>query len=67
MIRLGLVDLLQVTVFPLVLGAAGREPAYAGYPRTCLELTGTRVLDSRIVMLDYRPTGGGGGLFPRPR
>ena len=58
LLRLGLVDLLRVTVFPLTLGAAGREPAYAGYPRASLELTGTRVLDGRIVMLDYRPARG---------
>lgn len=58
MIRLGQVDLLRVAVFPLVLGTSGREPAYAGYPQTHLELTGTTVLDSRIVMLEYRPAAG---------
>jgi hypothetical protein len=46
-----------VTIFPLLLGDAGQEPAFAGYHRAGLELTGTRVLDSRIVMLDYRPAG----------
>lgn len=51
----GLVDRLRVTIFPLVLGDSGREPAFAGYQRAGLQLTGTRVLDSRIVMLDYRP------------
>jgi len=56
--RLGLVDLLRVTVFPLTLGPDGREPIYAGYPRASLELTGTRVLDGRVVMLDYRPASG---------
>jgi hypothetical protein len=39
-----------------VLGDAGFGPAFAGYDRAGLELTGTRVLDSRMIMLDYRPT-----------
>jgi riboflavin biosynthesis pyrimidine reductase len=56
LLELGLVDRLRVTIFPLLLGDAGREPAYAGYSRAGLELAGTRVLDSRIVMLDYRPS-----------
>lgn len=55
MIRLGLVDLLRITIFPLMLGDDGREAALAGYPRTGFELAGSRVLDSRVVMLDYRP------------
>jgi dihydrofolate reductase len=55
LLELGLVDRLRVTIFPLLLREAGLEPAYAGYSRAGLELTGTRVLDSRIVMLDYRP------------
>jgi len=55
MIQLGLVDRLRVMVFPLILGEAGREPAYAGYLRTGLDLVGTRVLDSRLVLLEYRP------------
>ncbi|GGO16952.1 dihydrofolate reductase family protein [Microbispora bryophytorum] len=55
LMELGLVDRFRVMVFPLTLGGDGREPAYAGYPRTGLELTGTRVLDSRVVLLEYRP------------
>jgi dihydrofolate reductase len=55
MIRLGLVDLLRVTIFPLTLGDDGREPAFAGYPRAGFDLAGSRILDSRLVMLDYRP------------
>ncbi len=60
MMRLGLVDRLRITVFPLLLGDAGREPAFAGHQRAGLELVGTRVLDSRLVMLDYRPANGPG-------
>ena len=56
LLDLGLVDRLRIAIFPLVLGDAGFEPAFAGYHRSDLQLTGTRVLDSRIVMLDYRPS-----------
>jgi hypothetical protein len=55
MIQLRLVDRLQLMVFPLNLGSAGREPAYAGYPQVGLELTDTKVLDSRLILLEYRP------------
>ncbi len=61
LMQLGLVDLLRVTVFPVVLGKDGREPAYASYPRTGLELVDTKVLDSRLVMLEYRPAQGAAG------
>jgi dihydrofolate reductase len=56
LLDLGLVDRLRIAMFPLVLADAGFEPAFAGYHRADLQLTGTRVLDSRIIMLDYRPT-----------
>jgi dihydrofolate reductase len=55
MVRLGLVDRLRIMTFPLTLGEAGREPALAGYPRAALELVATRVLDSRLVLVEYRP------------
>jgi dihydrofolate reductase len=55
MLELGLVDRLRLMIFPLTLGEAGREPAYAGYPRAGLELVATKVLDSRLVLLEYRP------------
>ena len=56
MMQLGLVDRLRLMVFPLVLGSAGREPIYAGYQRTSLQLMYTRVLDSRLILLEYRPS-----------
>ena len=40
---------------PLTLGDDGREPAFAGHPRSGLDLVATTVLDSRIVLLEYRP------------
>jgi len=42
-------------VFPLILGSAGREPIYDGYPQAGLELIDTKVLDSRLILLEYRP------------
>jgi dihydrofolate reductase len=54
MIRFQLVDRFRVMIFPLVLGTAGRESIYAGYEKTSFELIGSRILDSRIVLLEYR-------------
>lgn len=48
-------DRLRLMVFPLILGAVGREPILANYPRTSLELIDSRVLDSRLVPFEYRP------------
>jgi dihydrofolate reductase len=55
MMQVGLVDRPRLMVFPLILGSAGREPIYAGYLRTDLELINTTVLDSRLIFLEYRP------------
>jgi dihydrofolate reductase len=55
MLGLGLVDRLRIMIFPLTLGDAGREPAYVGLPRAGLELVSSKVLDSRLVLLEYRP------------
>ena len=50
----GLIDRLRLMVCPLVLGNAGREPIFAGYSHTRLDLIQTRVLDSRLMLLEYR-------------
>jgi dihydrofolate reductase len=55
LIRLGLVDLLRLVVFPVVLGPDGREPMFAGYQRTAFELVSSSVLDGRLLLLEYRP------------
>jgi dihydrofolate reductase len=55
MIALGLVERLRLMVFPLILGRSGREPAFAGYPDTALDLVASAVLDSRLTLLEYRP------------
>ena len=51
----GLVDRLRLVVFPHVLGQAGQEPVFASYPETGLDLTSATVLDSRLVVCEYRP------------
>jgi dihydrofolate reductase len=56
LMQLGLVDQLRLMVFPLTLGADGQDPAYAGLPRAGLELIESKILDSRLVLLNYRPT-----------
>jgi dihydrofolate reductase len=57
LVNAGLVDRLRLMVFPLFVGASGAEPAYAGLDETELELVDQRVLDGRIVLVEYRPTG----------
>lgn len=54
--KLGLIDRLRLMVFPLILGETGKEPIYADYPRVPLELADTKVLDSRLILLEYLPT-----------
>lgn len=55
LVQLGLVDRLRLMIFPLILGEAGREPIFAGYPQVGLELVESKVLDSRLLLLEYRP------------
>jgi dihydrofolate reductase len=50
----GMVDRLQLIVFPQILGSTGREPIFAGLPDIGLELADTNVLDGRLVVLEYR-------------
>jgi dihydrofolate reductase len=53
----GLVDRLRLMTFPLIAGDAGREPAFATMASADLELVDHRVLDGRILLVEYRPTG----------
>lgn len=53
----GLVDRLRVLTFPLLAGDAGREAAFADLAPADLELLDHRVLDGRLVLTEYRPTG----------
>jgi dihydrofolate reductase len=52
--RLGQVDRLRLLVFPQILGATGDERSLLDLPDVNLDLAGTRVLDDRLVLLDYR-------------
>ncbi|MGV9712728.1 dihydrofolate reductase family protein [Gordonia sp. NPDC003424] len=52
----GLVDHIQLTVFPVITGQTGTEPIFAGAGDFDLELLASRTLDGRITELVYRPT-----------
>ena len=52
----GLVDRLQLTVFPVIAGQTGDEPVFAGAADFDLELLQTLTLDGRTQELVYRPT-----------
>lgn len=53
----GLVDRLRLVVFPLLVGPGGREAAFDGVGAADLELVGHQVLDGRLLLTEYRPTG----------
>ena len=52
----GLVDRVQVTVFPVITGATGMEPVFGGAADFDLELMESRTLDGNTQELIYRPT-----------
>ncbi len=52
----GLVDRIQVTIFPVVSGQTGVEPIFAGAADFDLELIESRTLDGHTQELIYRPT-----------
>ncbi|MGA5113249.1 dihydrofolate reductase family protein [Streptomyces pseudogriseolus] len=52
----GLVDRLQITVFPVVTGRTGLDRVFEGAADFDLELLEHRTLDDRIQELVYRPT-----------
>ena len=54
---LGLVDRIQVIVFPTIRGLTGAGPVFAEAPDLDLSLTQTSVIDDRLVLLDYRVSG----------
>ncbi len=51
----GLVDQIQVTVFPVITGRTGTEPIWGGAGDFDLELLESRTLDGRTTELVYRP------------
>jgi dihydrofolate reductase len=52
----GLVDRVQVTLFPVVTGQTGLDPIFEGAADFDLELVEQRTLDHDIQELFYRPT-----------
>jgi dihydrofolate reductase len=52
----GLVDRVQVTLFPVITGQNGSAPIFKGAADFDLELLETRTLDGNIQELTYRPT-----------
>jgi dihydrofolate reductase len=52
----GLVDHVQVTLFPVITGQTGLDPIFQGAADFDLELVENRTLDGHIQELIYRPT-----------
>jgi dihydrofolate reductase len=52
----GLVDRVQITVFPVITGKTGVDPVFAGAADFDLELLESQTLDGRTQELVYRPT-----------
>lgn len=52
----GLVDRVQVTLFPVITGRSGQDPVFGGADDFDLELIEQRTLDGHITELSYRPT-----------
>ena len=52
----GLVDHVQVTLFPVITGQSGLDPIFQGAADFDLELIENRTLDGHIQELVYRPT-----------
>lgn len=55
LLRAGLVDRLQLTVFPVVTATSGTDPVLAAAGDLDLELLESRTLDGRTLELLYRP------------
>ena len=53
----GLVDRLEVMVFPVITGASGENPILADLPDIDLELVDSQLFDGRVQQLVYVPTG----------
>ena len=55
----GLVDRVQVTMFPVIAGQTGLDPIFQGAADFDMELIESRTLDGHIQELIYRPTPSG--------
>ena len=52
----GLVDFVQVTLFPVITGQTGQDPIFQGAADFDLELVENRTLDGHVQELIYRPS-----------
>ncbi|GAB2481720.1 dihydrofolate reductase family protein [Nocardiopsis aegyptia] len=52
----GLVDVVHVTLFPVITGRTGTEPIFRGAADFDLDLIGSRTLDGHTQELVHRPT-----------
>jgi dihydrofolate reductase len=52
----GLVDRIQLTIFPVISGRTGDDPVFQGAADFDLELIESRTFDRHIQELTYRPT-----------
>jgi dihydrofolate reductase len=52
----GLVDQVQVTIFPVITGQTGDDPIFKGGADFDLQLIESRTLDGHIQELIYRPS-----------
>ena len=57
LLEAGLLDRLRLMTFPLIVGDGGREPFFEAMPAADLKLVGHQVLDGRILLSEYHPTG----------
>jgi dihydrofolate reductase len=57
LLNAGLLDLLRLMIFPLLVGPSGSESAFEGLDEADLRLADQRVLDGRILLAEYAPTG----------
>jgi dihydrofolate reductase len=56
LLKAGLVDRLELMVFPVITGASGADPVFADLPDIDLELVDSKVFDGRMQQLVYLPT-----------
>jgi dihydrofolate reductase len=57
LVAAGLVDRLRLMTFPLFAGPDGREWAFTDIASADLELVEHRVLDGRVLLAEFHPTG----------
>jgi dihydrofolate reductase len=57
LLEAGLLDRLRLLICPLVVPKTGVEPVFEDLPDLAFALSSERVLDHRVLLLEYRPSG----------